>query len=362
MLPVVRGSGDRAPDRALCDRDGRLHDRRRILARPALHGRGRRAGHGIRRARGPPASRPHTRASAALFHYSLPRTSPCSSRPLLSIRCSCERQRPRTAEPPLRLGALRALLAALRRHRDRRGHISNWTSWCAGQATLSAGVFLALQSSAAGSAARGEGPRHRGPHHDVRLGALCRPRFGTDRARVVALESAGWGRGGDEPPRVRLRNHLGEPALRRRAEPARFGTASRGRVERRKRGGPCARRSRPRPRDRYRRVDPSRPPAAASSGSNPYDLVSLEGCFPLAPSFDHAGPMARDVATCENAMQALVPGFEPASSISLEELAIGIVWTERADPLVRARVEAAAALFPRGARSSCRKETTSTHC
>ena len=26
-----------------------------------------------------------------------------------------------------------------------------------------------------------------------------------------------------------------------------------------------------------------------------YGLVSLEGCFPLAPSFDHAGPMARDV-------------------------------------------------------------------
>ena len=78
-----------------------------------------------------------------------------------------------------------------------------------------------------------------------------------------------------------------------------------------------------------------------------YDLVSLEGCFPLAPSFDHAGPMARDVATCENAMQALAPGFEPASSTSLEELAIGVVWAERADPLVRARVEAAAALFPR---------------
>ncbi|HEU0246436.1 MAG TPA: amidase [Gaiellaceae bacterium] len=78
-----------------------------------------------------------------------------------------------------------------------------------------------------------------------------------------------------------------------------------------------------------------------------YDLVSLEGYFPLAPSFDHAGPMARNVATCENAMQALAPGFEPASTGSLEELAVGVVWTERADPLVRARVEAAAKRFPR---------------
>ena len=29
-----------------------------------------------------------------------------------------------------------------------------------------------------------------------------------------------------------------------------------------------------------------------------FGLVSIDGCFPLAPSFDHAGPMARDVATC----------------------------------------------------------------
>ncbi|HKG10845.1 MAG TPA: amidase, partial [Gaiellaceae bacterium] len=29
-----------------------------------------------------------------------------------------------------------------------------------------------------------------------------------------------------------------------------------------------------------------------------FDLVPIEGCFPLAPSFDHAGPMARSVADC----------------------------------------------------------------
>ena len=45
-----------------------------------------------------------------------------------------------------------------------------------------------------------------------------------------------------------------------------------------------------------------------------YGLVSLDGCFPLAPSFDHAGPMARDVATCEEAMRVLAPGYEPRAS------------------------------------------------
>ncbi len=78
-----------------------------------------------------------------------------------------------------------------------------------------------------------------------------------------------------------------------------------------------------------------------------YGLVSLDGCFPLAPSFDHAGPMAHAVATCEDALAALGPGFERHSLESLEEVVIGVSWTENADPLVRARVEDAASRFPR---------------
>ena len=35
----------------------------------------------------------------------------------------------------------------------------------------------------------------------------------------------------------------------------------------------------------------------------------MDGVFPLAPSFDHAGPMARDVAGCVELMAALVPGL-----------------------------------------------------
>jgi aspartyl-tRNA(Asn)/glutamyl-tRNA(Gln) amidotransferase subunit A len=78
-----------------------------------------------------------------------------------------------------------------------------------------------------------------------------------------------------------------------------------------------------------------------------YGLLSLEGCFPLAPSFDHAGPMARDVRTCEEALRALVPDFEPRGLESLEEVEIAVAWTTDAAPLIRARVEETAALFPR---------------
>ena len=77
-----------------------------------------------------------------------------------------------------------------------------------------------------------------------------------------------------------------------------------------------------------------------------WGLVPLEGCFPLAPSYDHAGPMARDVAACERMMEALAPGFSPAR-VELDEVEVGVAWTEYADPVVRARVEEAAACFPR---------------
>jgi aspartyl-tRNA(Asn)/glutamyl-tRNA(Gln) amidotransferase subunit A len=78
-----------------------------------------------------------------------------------------------------------------------------------------------------------------------------------------------------------------------------------------------------------------------------YDLVSLAGCFPLAPSLDHAGPMARTVEECTRMLEVLVPGFERMALESLEEVEVGIAWTELAEPLVRARVDEAAARFPR---------------
>ena len=78
-----------------------------------------------------------------------------------------------------------------------------------------------------------------------------------------------------------------------------------------------------------------------------HGLVSLDGCWPLAASFDTAGPLAADVEGCERMLSALVPGFAPAQLESLEELEVGVAWTQLADPLVRERVEAAAARFPR---------------
>jgi aspartyl-tRNA(Asn)/glutamyl-tRNA(Gln) amidotransferase subunit A len=78
-----------------------------------------------------------------------------------------------------------------------------------------------------------------------------------------------------------------------------------------------------------------------------FGLVPSEGCFPLAPSYDHVGPMASTVAGCEALMQALVPGFEPAHVDSLEELAVGVAWLDEANPDIRDKVAEASALFPR---------------
>jgi len=64
-----------------------------------------------------------------------------------------------------------------------------------------------------------------------------------------------------------------------------------------------------------------------------YGLVPIEGVFPLAPSFDHAGPMGSDVATLIAMMEALVPGFEPIEA-TLEDLSFAVTWG--ADPPVRA--------------------------
>jgi aspartyl-tRNA(Asn)/glutamyl-tRNA(Gln) amidotransferase subunit A len=77
-----------------------------------------------------------------------------------------------------------------------------------------------------------------------------------------------------------------------------------------------------------------------------YGLVPTDGVFPLAPSFDHAGPMARDVAGCAGLMRELVPGFDTEPLASLGDVTIGVAWLDRCEPLVRARLEAVAQLFP----------------
>ena len=78
-----------------------------------------------------------------------------------------------------------------------------------------------------------------------------------------------------------------------------------------------------------------------------YGLVPTGGVFPLAPSFDHAGPMARDVRGCVELMRALVPGLDVAALESVEDVAVGVAWADRCEPLVRRRVLDAARLFAR---------------
>ena len=77
-----------------------------------------------------------------------------------------------------------------------------------------------------------------------------------------------------------------------------------------------------------------------------FGLVPIAGCFPLAPSFDHAGPMAADVAGCERMMEVLAADFQPAPEPDPADLVVGVAWLAEADPLVRERVEAVAARFP----------------
>jgi aspartyl-tRNA(Asn)/glutamyl-tRNA(Gln) amidotransferase subunit A len=76
-----------------------------------------------------------------------------------------------------------------------------------------------------------------------------------------------------------------------------------------------------------------------------FDLVPTEGCFPLAPSFDTAGPMARVVETCIAMMEPLAPGFTREGLDSLDGVSVAVAWLDAVDPGVRERVDAAASLF-----------------
>ena len=78
-----------------------------------------------------------------------------------------------------------------------------------------------------------------------------------------------------------------------------------------------------------------------------HSLVPLDGCFPLAPSFDNAGPMARSVPQCTSVLTTLVPGFRACCLESLDELELGIAWSALADPLVPPASRSPGQLFPR---------------
>jgi aspartyl-tRNA(Asn)/glutamyl-tRNA(Gln) amidotransferase subunit A len=73
-----------------------------------------------------------------------------------------------------------------------------------------------------------------------------------------------------------------------------------------------------------------------------YGLVPLDGCFPLAPTFDHAGPMARTVSGCARMLEALAPELDRTSKT---DAVVGTAWAEHCRPLVADRVRAAAELL-----------------
>ncbi len=72
-----------------------------------------------------------------------------------------------------------------------------------------------------------------------------------------------------------------------------------------------------------------------------YGLVPVAGCFPLAPSYDHVGPMARDVLGCISMMRALAPGLT-LPQLNLADVRIGVAWCAQATPQVGRRVAAVA--------------------
>ena len=69
-----------------------------------------------------------------------------------------------------------------------------------------------------------------------------------------------------------------------------------------------------------------------------YGLLPIDGVFPLAPTFDHVGPMAHDVGGCIDLM-----GLE-VDPVSLGDLSLAVAWADRAEPLVRERVLAVPAV------------------
>ena len=76
-----------------------------------------------------------------------------------------------------------------------------------------------------------------------------------------------------------------------------------------------------------------------------HGVVPVDGCWPLAPSYDHVGPMARDVAACAAMMRPLAE--VEAVDVELADLRVGVAtpWIAECDLLVAERLREAAALF-----------------
>ena len=68
--------------------------------------------------------------------------------------------------------------------------------------------------------------------------------------------------------------------------------------------------------------------------------IPLEGVWPLSPSFDTVGPMARDVASLVTGMELLEPGFAVARAADVADVRVGLLAVE-ADPAISAAIDRA---------------------
>ena len=203
------------------------------------------------------------------------------------------------------------------------------------------------------SALARQGPvRHRRADDDLRLGDLRRPRADRDRrGRRCGCEAAGYANVG--------KTNLHEFAYGTTSENPHFGTVPNpiapGRIAGGSSGGSAAALA-------AGLVEAALGTDTGGSIRIPAACCGIVGFKPtlrarpahwLLPARAEPRPRRADGArrskACIEMMRPLVPGFEPRALESLEDVQVGIAWARAREPLVRARVEEAAAHFPRAA-------------
>jgi aspartyl-tRNA(Asn)/glutamyl-tRNA(Gln) amidotransferase subunit A len=90
-----------------------------------------------------------------------------------------------------------------------------------------------------------------------------------------------------------------------------------------------------------------------------HGVVPLDGVYPLAPSFDHAGPMARTVAECAAMARILDPALDDGT-VDLADLHAGVIWLDEAATLF-GRATPVDFPFPDGVTPVFMRETADVH-
>ena len=171
-----------------------------------------------------------------------------------------------------------------------------------------------------------------GSIHLRRPRARARPPTAVRAARGGRLRE----RRQDEPARVRLRHRPRRTRTSATVPNPRRAGPDRRRLERRLRGGARRRARRRGARHRLRRLDPDpgrvlrhRRLQADAAGSSRSTAASRSRRATTTPGRWRATSRAASAM-----LQALAPGFEPRPRSTLEDVEVGVAWTELADPLV----------------------------